>query len=56
MNSDINKYGNMGTNIIEGFRIMESIVLSYKKIENLTIIFVSDGHDNNNSTISKRVK
>ena len=49
--NDINNYNSGGTHITSGFEEINKLLLNEKTDDNITIIFISDGADNDNSTL-----
>jgi len=56
LNSNINSHGGGGTNIPCGFILMDQILTNYTTDIDVTILFISDGQDNNLSTLEARMR
>jgi len=52
----VQDYEGGGTEIEAGFRLLNDQLKLSKTKDNITILFVSDGADNNSATLSKRLK
>ncbi|EGR31807.1 zinc-binding dehydrogenase family protein, putative [Ichthyophthirius multifiliis] len=54
LSKKISQHGGGGTNIPEAFKMLEQKVQNIPIDEDITVIFISDGEDNNMDTIEKR--
>lgn len=54
LETNINKHGGGGTNITEAFKVFEEKLGTFKKDTSITVIFISDGQDNNLHTLEQR--
>jgi len=56
LNENINKHGGGGTNITAAFEVMDKEIEKIDKKQMITILFISDGQDNNLGTLEERLK
>jgi len=56
LDSNINTHGGGGTNIPSGFILMDKILSTYSLNIDVTILFISDGQDNNINTLETRMR
>ena len=56
LTNDLNNHGGGRTNITEAFQLMDRLIEEIDKKEMITILFISDGKDNNPSTLNARLK
>eukprot|EP00826_Nyctotherus_ovalis_P023043 TRINITY_DN17749_c0_g2_i3.p1 TRINITY_DN17749_c0_g2~~TRINITY_DN17749_c0_g2_i3.p1 ORF type:complete len:350 (+),score=100.12 TRINITY_DN17749_c0_g2_i3:134-1183(+) len=56
LQSSISAHGNGTTNITSGFELMDAEIAKLPKKQTITVLFVSDGQDDNLSTLEARLK
>lgn len=55
LDKDIYKHGGGGTIITSGFELLEQQLANVPSDQDITVLFISDGEDNNRHTLEKRI-